>query len=81
MLGVPEVLVNQFLVNGVAYVRVLYLLPAPCRHTGWHSVLAVHDHGQCLAVVGFLEGWLPTHQHEKDHTQAPYVYKPKTTFK
>lgn len=63
------------------YVPRLYLLPAPCRHTGRHSVLAVHDHGQCLAVVGLLEGRLPTHQHEKDHTQAPYVYKRKTAFK
>lgn len=79
--GVPDMLVSQFLVMESLHEHMLYLLPAPCRHTGRHSVLAVHDHGQRLTVVGFLEGRLPTHQHEKDHTQAPYVYKPKVTFK
>lgn len=77
---VPAVPLRQPLLMESLYVRMLYLLPAPCRHAGWHRVLAVHDHGQCLAVVGFLEGWLPTHQHEKDHAQAPYVCKPKTAW-
>lgn len=50
------------------------LLLAVVGDVGGHGVFAVHDHGQGLAVVGLLEGRLPTHQHEEDHPQAPDIW-------
>lgn len=55
-----------------------YLLFTLFGHVGGHRVFAIHDHGQCLAVIGLLKGWLPTYQHEKDHSQTPYICKAET---
>lgn len=41
---------------------------------GRYSVFTVHDHGEGLTVVSFLERRLTTHQHEQDHTQAPDIW-------
>ena len=60
------------------YFHYFHLLLTLFGHVGWHCVLAVHDHGQRFTVIGLLEGWLPTHQHEKDHSQTPYICKSKT---
>ena len=38
-----------------------------------YNVVAVHNHGKGLAVVGLLEGGGTTDQHIQDHTQAPDV--------
>ena len=39
------------------------------------GVLAVHDHGQRLAVVGLLERRRAAHQHVQDHAERPDVWK------
>lgn len=39
----------------------------------WYSVFTVHDHGEGLTVIGFLEGRLTTNQHEQDYTQTPDI--------
>lgn len=54
-----------------------YLLFTLFGHMGWYCIFAIHDHGQCLTVIGLLKGWLSTHQHEKDHSQTPNIYKLK----
>ena len=41
----------------------------------WEGVLAVHDHGEGLAVVGLLEGRRAAHKHVEDHTEGPDVWK------
>ena len=54
------------------------LLLAVVGDVGGHSVFAVHDHGEGLAVIGLLERRRPTHQHEEDHPQAPDICGPET---
>ena len=43
------------------------------------GVLAVHDHGQRLAVVGLLERGGAAHQHVQDHAEGPDVWKKRTS--
>ena len=47
-----------------------------CMGDVWrHGVFAVHDHGERLTVVSFLEGGLTADQHEQDHPQTPDICK------
>ena len=39
------------------------------------GVLAVHDHGQRLAVVGLLKRGGAANQHVQDHPERPDVWK------
>ena len=39
------------------------------------GVLAVHDHGERLAIVGLLERRSSAHQHVQDHAERPDVWK------
>ena len=43
------------------------------RDVGGEGVLAVHDHGERLAVVGLLERGGTAHQHVQDDTQRPNI--------
>ena len=42
---------------------------------GRYNVVAVHDHGQRLAVIGLLERGRATDQHVEDDSKTPDVWK------
>ncbi len=52
---------------------IYHLLFTGAGDVGWNSVFTVHDHGKGLTVVGLLEGWLATNQHEQDYSETPDV--------
>lgn len=52
---------------------IYHSLFAGAGDVGWHSVFAVHDHGEGLTVIRLLERWLAAYQHEEDHTETPDV--------
>ena len=56
-----------------------YSLFAGAGDVSWYSVFTVHDHGEGLTVVSFLEGRLATYQHEQDHTQTPDIWGNRDT--
>ena len=45
-----------------------------CMMLSTHNIVAVHNHGQSLAIIGLLEGSGATHQHVEDNSQTPDIY-------